>query len=138
MSWLRIVRFAKSRHIPVIITDETGEDPLILVSLDELEQALDGALPEAPVPTPVPRTPTPSFVPEEVVEEVPAIITEPVPAPVVPAPPKAHLPLEESAVIPTVATGGTQPIHQNEAEIVVPPQPTDLTLSLEERFFLEY
>ena len=65
MSWSRIIRFAKQRQVPVIITDETGEDPMILVSLDALEQALDGSVgPDIPTPPPAPRSTTPSFVPE--------------------------------------------------------------------------
>lgn len=68
MSWQRILRFAKMRQVPVIITDETGEDPMILLSLDQLEQALDGGVgPDIPPPTPAPRPTTPSFAPEEAI-----------------------------------------------------------------------
>ncbi len=64
MSWSRILRFARERQVPVIVTDETGEDPLILLSLDQLEEALGGAVEPSPSPMPAPRPPTPSFVPE--------------------------------------------------------------------------
>lgn len=70
MSWSRILRFAKERQVPVIVTDETGEDPMILLSLDALEAALDGgASPVAPPQPPAPvRSTTPSFVPDPAFE----------------------------------------------------------------------
>lgn len=65
MSWQRILRFARQRQVPVIVTDESGEDPMILLSLDQLEQALDGNIgPDLPPPPPAPRATTPSFVPD--------------------------------------------------------------------------
>lgn len=71
MSWSRILRFARERQVPVIVTNETGEDPLILLSLDQLEEALGGAVDPSPAPAPSsPRPPTPSFVPESVPEPV--------------------------------------------------------------------
>jgi len=71
MSWSRILRFARERQVPVIVTNETGEDPLILLSLDQLEEALGGAVDPSPAPMPAsPRPPTPSFVPEDVPESV--------------------------------------------------------------------
>lgn len=81
MSWARILRFAKQRQVPVIITDESGEDPMILLSLDALEQALDGGVgPDLPPPTPAPRSTTPSFVPEQfeipVYKETPPTVVE--------------------------------------------------------------
>lgn len=81
MSWARILRFAKQRQVPVVITDESGEDPMILLSLDALEQALDGGVgPDLPPPTPAPRSTTPSFVPEQfevpVYKETPFVAAE--------------------------------------------------------------
>lgn len=74
MSWSRILRFAKQRQVPVIITDESGEEPMILLSLDALEQALDGGVgPELPTPAPAPRSTTPSFVPEPEYVEAPPV-----------------------------------------------------------------
>lgn len=71
MSWSRILRFARERQVPVIVTNETGEDPLILLSLDQLEEALGGAVDPSPTPMPTsPRPPTPSFVPEDIPESV--------------------------------------------------------------------
>ncbi|MDQ5919278.1 MAG: hypothetical protein QG668_5 [Patescibacteria group bacterium] len=71
MSWSRILRFARERQVPVIVTNETGEDPLILLSLDQLEEALGGAVDPSPTPMPTsPRPPTPSFVPEDISEPV--------------------------------------------------------------------
>lgn len=64
MSWSRILRFARERQVPVIVTDETGEDPMILLSLDQLEQALGGeSVPTDPTPV-SPKPTTPTFVPE--------------------------------------------------------------------------
>jgi hypothetical protein len=83
MSWQRILRFAKQRQVPVIITDESGEDPMILLSLDALEQALDGAGtgPDLPPVQPTPKSTTPSFVPDVYENEVPFVAALPVQPP---------------------------------------------------------
>lgn len=95
MSWQRILRFAKIRQVPVIITDETGEDPMILLSLDQLEQALDGGVgPDIPPPPPAPRPTTPSFAPEEVMMPD----AEPVPESVDAAEPVSEVPATDVAL----------------------------------------
>ncbi len=157
MSWQRILRFAKIRQVPVIITDETGEDPMILLSLDQLEQALDGNVgPDIPPPVPAPRSTTPSFAPEEAValpEEVleEATITEAEPVDtlesinvmVPPTMPTAELDLQQTPEPEIVTPIAIEPVP---APSVIPPeeepqkapQTPPAEMSLEERFFLEY
>lgn len=131
MSWQRILRFAKQRQVPVIITDESGEEPLILLSLDQLEQALDGgAGPDLPPPAPAPRPTTPSFVPEystpspdsdneSVSVEPPPIQTESAEPPATPLPAvlSTFAELEQAAVVDRPV----QPI----VNIVTPPEPEE-------------
>lgn len=158
MSWQRILRFAKIRQVPVIITDETGEDPMILLSLDQLEQALDGNVgPDIPPPTPAPRSTTPAFVPEEtatfseeVLEEVIAQ-TEPVDSlelikvmvpPIAPAiEPELERVLEPEIVTPIAVEpprAGASLEEESKASPQASPQAPTAEMSLEERFFLEY
>ena len=42
MAWSRILRFARERRVPIVVTDDEGESPMVLVSLEELEAILDG------------------------------------------------------------------------------------------------
>lgn len=42
MSWAQIFRFSRERQVPIIVTDERGERPMVLLSLEQLEAALDG------------------------------------------------------------------------------------------------
>lgn len=42
MSWAQIFRFSRERQVPIIVTDEQGERPMVLLSLEQLEAALDG------------------------------------------------------------------------------------------------
>ncbi len=158
MSWQRILRFAKQRQVPVIITDESGEEPLILLSLDQLEQALDGgAGPDLPPPAPAPRPATPSFIPEQ---SVPSSESEPVQAesPELPATPlpaalstfaeleQAAEPLAQPAIdiiTPPDPEAPKLPPESDQPQPVPPPAPpttapTRPDLSLEERFFLDF
>ncbi len=131
MSWQRILRFAKMRQVPVIITDETGEDPMILLSLDQLEQALDGGVgPDIPPPTPAPRPTTPSFAPEEAI--IPEAI-EPEPQIVVTEAPVIE-PEQEAAFsaitvmvppIEAVVVAPEQPFSETSPEVMVGPPPIE-------------
>lgn len=165
MSWQRILRFAKMRQVPVIITDETGEDPMILLSLDQLEQALDGGVgPDIPPPTPAPRPTTPSFAPEEVIvpetieperEAAFSAITVMVPPMpdehndvahaegrvVAPEQPTTEASHDVITVPPqvdpaTTPSAPTEPEKRQSIEPLKPPPTTEM--SMEERFFLEY
>lgn len=109
MSWQRILRFARQRQVPVIVTDESGEDPMILLSLDQLEQALDGSIgPDLPPPPPASRATTPSFVPD-------ILSSEPEPAP---APEPVSIVPEEvfvpEIVTPTIVEEVPAPILEEE------------------------
>ena len=127
MSWQRILRCAKMRQVAVIITDETGEDPMILLSLDQLEQALDGGVgPDIPPPTPAPRPTTPSFAPEEAI--IPEVI-EPEPQNVVTEAPVIE-PEQEAAFsaitvmlppIEAVVVAPEQPLSETSPEVMVGP-----------------
>lgn len=164
MSWQRILRFAKVRQVPVIITDETGDDPMILLSLDQLEQALDGnAGPDIPPPVPAPRSTTPAFAPEEAVSEAAAVpseqvIEEPtalmdervvtgaehtntvelinvmVPPTIAQEEPRTERPPEPEIMTPIAPIPIPAPIEESPK----PPQAPTSEMSLEERFFLEY
>lgn len=141
MSWARILRFAKQRQVPVVITDESGEDPMILLSLDALEQALDGGVgPDLPPPTPAPRSTTPSFVPEQfempVYKEAPPVVEEePVPEPesieivLDPEPELAPEPESEPEPVPE-STPVLEPIPdlQQESVSVIKTEPTPIPL----------
>ncbi len=139
MSWARILRFAKQRQVPVVITDESGEDPMILLSLDALEQALDGGVgPDLPPPTPAPRSTTPSFVPEQFEmpiykEAPPTVVEEPVPEPesieIVLDPEPELAPEPEPEPVPE-STPVSEPIPdlQQESVSVIKTEPTPIPL----------
>lgn len=108
MSWQRILRFARQRQVPVIVTDESGEDPMILLSLDQLEQALDGSIgPDLPPPPPAPRATTPSFVPD-ISSPEPEIIPVPEPVPTV----SEEVLIPEKETLPSVTEEGGMPIPE--------------------------
>ncbi len=155
MSWQRILRFAKMRQVPVIVTDETGEDPMILLSLDQLEQALDGGVgPDIPPPAPSPRPTTPSFAPEEAtipeaiepgLQNAPAEISsiEPEQEAAFSAITVMVPPVEAAIVAPELPVSEPFPEAKTAApqdeQPVEPSKPAPTSeMSMEERFFLEY
>ena len=137
MSWSRILRFAKTRQVPVIITDELGEDPMVLVSLDQLEEALDGAVHEPYAPPPAsPRATTPNFLPEES-SVANAVAEEPI-IPPLSVPPEHEIIQEHEIITPHTQMQEAVQTQEVVQTPVVQTPAADASMNLEERFFLEY
>lgn len=117
MSWQHVFKTARRLGTPVIVTDQAGDDPLIILPLDAYDELVGQAGVEKPVSKPNRR----SVEPDERVESVFEI-------PIEEEPPV----LRSKNLAETRQKESTEPVEETDGK-----EEEDQGISLDERFYFE-